>query len=83
VTLTRHQGVMRRDALRDLLFVSCTRGSATDTNLYSSLQKLGMEDSWFFEGNEKGLSVCYNTVLDECAGTDVVVVFVHDDVTIR
>jgi GT2 family glycosyltransferase len=67
---------------RDLLFVSCTRGRAEDTDLFRSLQKLGIEDAWFFEGNENGLPACYNTVLDECAGTDVIVVFAHDDVTI-
>jgi GT2 family glycosyltransferase len=67
---------------RDLLFVSCTRGRAEETDLFRSLQKLGMEDAWFFEGNESGLPACYNTVLDECAGTDVIVVFAHDDVAI-
>jgi hypothetical protein len=67
---------------RDLLFVSCTRGRAEETDLFRSLQKLGIEDAWFFEGNENGLPACYNTVLDECAGTDVIVVFAHDDVTI-
>jgi hypothetical protein len=46
------------------------------------LQKLDMEDSWFFEGNESGLPVCYNSVLDDCAGSDAIIVFAHDDVTI-
>jgi GT2 family glycosyltransferase len=67
---------------RSLLFVSCTRGSAEETDLFQSLQKLDASDSWFFENNENGLSVCYNSVLDDCAGSDVIVVFAHDDVTI-
>jgi hypothetical protein len=46
------------------------------------LQKLGVEDFCFFESNESGLPVCYNAVLDDCAGRDVIVVFAHDDVTI-
>ena len=50
--------------LRDLLFVSCTRGHAEETHLFRSLQKLGANDSWFFENNETGLPVCYNSVLD-------------------
>ena len=67
---------------RDVLFVSCSRLRAEETDLFASLQKLGIEDAWFFEGNANGLPGCYNTVLDECAGTDVIVVFAHDDVTI-
>ena len=67
---------------RSLLFVSCTRGRAEETDLFQSLQKLDASDSWFFENNENGLSVCYNSVLDDCAGSDVIVVFAHDDVTI-
>jgi GT2 family glycosyltransferase len=46
------------------------------------LQKLGVEDSCFFESNESGLPVCYNAVLDDCTGRGVIVVFAHDDVTI-
>jgi hypothetical protein len=68
--------------VRDLLFVSCTRGRAEQTDLFRSLQKLGVERSCFFESNEIGLPVCYNSVLDDCAGSDVIVVFAHDDVTI-
>jgi hypothetical protein len=67
---------------RDLLFVSCTRASAEETDLFRSLQKLGIQDAWFFEDNESGLPVCYNSVLDECAGCELIVVFAHDDVTI-
>ena len=73
---------MIEDGGRNLLFVSCTRGRAADTDLFRSLQKLDMEDSWFFEGNESGLPVCYNSALDDCAGSDAIIVFAHDDVTI-
>jgi Glycosyltransferase like family len=68
--------------LRDLLFVSCTRGRAEQTDLFRSLQRLGVEDSFFFESNESGLPACYNTVLNDYAGRDVIIVFAHDDVTI-
>ncbi len=68
--------------MRDLLFVSCTRGRAEETDLFHSLQKLGIEDSCFFENNQKSLPGCYNAVLDDCAGTDVIIVFAHDDVRI-
>jgi hypothetical protein len=67
---------------RNLLFVSCTRGRAEETDLFRSLQKLDANDSWFFEDNESGLPVCYNSVLDDCAGSDVIIVFAHDDLTI-
>jgi hypothetical protein len=46
------------------------------------LRKLGTDRFLFFENNQKGLSTCYNSVLDERAGRDEIVIFVHDDVTI-
>src|SRR5205807_799558 len=41
-----------------------------------------IEQYRFFENNEQGLSARYNSVLEERAGHDEIVVFVHDDVTI-
>lgn len=68
--------------MKELFFVSCTKGSKEETDLYRSLRKLGTDRSLFFENNQKGLSTCYNSVLDERAGRDEIVIFVHDDVTI-
>jgi hypothetical protein len=68
---------------RKPLIVSCTRGFKEDTELYRSLQKLGIDHFQFFENNRGGLSSCYNLVLGEKAGSDEVVIFVHDDVSIR
>ena len=45
-------------------------------------QKLDASDSLFFESNENGLPVCYNSVLNDWAGSDVIIVFAHDDLTI-
>jgi GT2 family glycosyltransferase len=36
-----------------------------------------------FEHNARGLGECYNEVLDNCAGGDVIVVFAHDDVRVE
>src|SRR5882762_10327998 len=63
-------------AMRELFIVSCTRGRKEETDLYRSLRKLGPDSFLFIENNRKGLSTCYNRILDE------IVIFVHDDVTI-
>jgi len=68
--------------VRKLLIVSCTRGRKEETDLYRSLRKLGMDCFLFIENNQKGLSTCYNRILDEKADRDEIVIFVHDDVTI-
>jgi hypothetical protein len=68
--------------VKDLFFVSCTRGRKEETAIYSTLQKLGTKRYRFFEDNREGLSKCYNSVLDKRAGRDEIVVFVHDDVVI-
>jgi GT2 family glycosyltransferase len=68
--------------VRKFFVVSCTRGRKEETDLYRSLRKLGTDCFLFIENNRKGLSTCYNRILDENAGRDEVVIFVHDDVTI-
>jgi len=68
--------------MKDLYFVSCTAGRQEDTVLHRSLRKLGTDRVQFFQDNRVGLATCYNGVLDERAGRDEIVVFVHDDVTI-
>jgi hypothetical protein len=68
--------------VRELFIVSCTRGRKEETDLYRSLRKLGTDRFLFMENNRKGLSTCYNCILDERASRDEIVIFVHDDVTI-
>jgi hypothetical protein len=68
--------------VRELFFVSCSRGVKETTELYRSLQKLQIADYHFFEHNRRGLSECYNEYLDRFAGTDWIVVLVHSDVTV-
>jgi GT2 family glycosyltransferase len=68
--------------MRKLFIVSCTRGRKEETDLFRSLRKLGMDCFLFFENNQEGLPTCYNRMLDEKAGRDEIVIFVHDDVTI-
>jgi len=68
--------------MRNLFFLSCARGAKEETPLYHSLQKLQVEDYFFFEGNRRGLPECYNEYLDKLAGTDCILVLVHADVTI-
>jgi GT2 family glycosyltransferase len=68
--------------MREFFIVSCTRGRKEETDLYGSLRKLGTDHFLIIEDNKKGLSTCYNSVLDERAGRDEIVIFVHDDVTI-
>jgi GT2 family glycosyltransferase len=68
--------------VRKLLIVSCTRGRKEETDLYRSLRKLGPDCFLFIENNRTGVSTCYNRILDEAAGRDEIVIFVHDDVTI-
>jgi hypothetical protein len=72
----------RRFEISKLFIVSCTRGCKEETVLYRSLQRLGIDSFLFFENNEKGLSTCYNAVLDAKADSDEIVIFVHDDVSI-
>jgi hypothetical protein len=67
---------------RKPLVVSCTRGLKEETDLYRSLQRLAIDRFQFFENNTKGLSSCYNFILESKAGSDEIVVFVHDDVSI-
>ena len=68
--------------MRDLFFISCTAGRKEDTRLYASLCQLGITGYQFFEHNRAGLSTCYNAALEQHAGSDRVLVLVHDDVTI-
>jgi hypothetical protein len=68
--------------MRDFFFVSCSRGGKEDTPLYRSIQKLGISDYYFFENNRRGLPDCYNEYLNKLAGTDLVVVLAHADVTV-
>jgi hypothetical protein len=68
----------------DVLLVSCTRGPKENTELFRSLSSLGLPvDVLFFENNNEGLSSRYNLVLDQLAGSDRLVAFVHDDVRIN
>jgi GT2 family glycosyltransferase len=71
-----------RANVRKLFIVSCTRGRKEETDLFRSLRKLGMDCFLFFENNQEGLPTCYNRILNEKAGGDEIVIFVHDDVTI-
>jgi hypothetical protein len=68
--------------MRDVFFLSCTRGGKEETALYRSLQRLQIRDFHFIEHNQRGLPECYNEYLDKLAGTDQILVFVHSDVTI-
>lgn len=68
--------------MKDLFFVSCTQSRKEETVLYRSLLKLGTSRYQFFEENKTGLSTIYNGILNEHAGRDEIVIFVHDDVTI-
>jgi hypothetical protein len=79
---TADEVAAQRSRRRRLFIVSCTRGRKEETDLYRSLQKLGIENFLFFENNTRGLPYCYNSVLDERAGRDEIIVFAHDDVTI-
>ncbi|MEI8196949.1 MAG: hypothetical protein WCI73_13700 [Phycisphaerae bacterium] len=69
--------------MRDLFFVSCTAGRQEETLLWRSLQKLGISAFHFFEHNQRGLPACYNTYLNQFAGTNRILVLVHDDVSIN
>lgn len=73
-----------------LLIVSCTKAK-TDKEfeqrpLYASLKKqydLNPNISFFlFTDNKRGLSQCYNKVLQDPANKDSVALFVHDDVVL-
>jgi len=69
----------------EVLLVSCTRGVKEDTALYRSLLNSPLLDRvYWFEDNTKGLSKCYNIVIDEFRGNDhqPILVFVHDDVVL-
>ncbi|MEI8195556.1 MAG: hypothetical protein WCI73_06580 [Phycisphaerae bacterium] len=68
--------------MRELFFVSCTAGRQEETPLWGSLQKLGISTYHFFEHNRQGLPVCYNAYLNQFAGTNRILVLVHDDVAI-
>jgi hypothetical protein len=68
--------------MREITFVSCTRGAKEETALHSSLQAFTRVDARFFEHNRVGLSTRYNAVLEEYRDSDRIIVFVHDDVTI-
>jgi hypothetical protein len=68
--------------MKPWFIVSATRGRKEDTTLWRSVQALEVEGYRFFENNTEGLSTCYNAVLDERAGRDEIIVFVHDDVLI-
>lgn len=68
--------------MKNLFFVSATRGRKEETELYKSLFKLGTDRFVFFEDNRKGLPVCYNQVLDAGATKDEIVIFIHDDVSL-
>jgi GT2 family glycosyltransferase len=68
--------------VKEVFFVSCTRGRKEETALYRSLQKLGTDRYRFFEDNRDGLPARYNLVLDERKAHNEIVVCVHDDVVI-
>ena len=68
--------------MRDVYFISCTAGMKEDTLLFAALQRLGIATFEFFENNRAGLGQCYNAAIERHAGTDHLLVFVHDDVTI-
>lgn len=68
--------------MKDLFFASCSAGAKESTVLYRSLLKLGTDRFRIYEHNRTGLSTIYNSVLNERAGRDEIVVFLHDDVTI-
>ena len=68
---------------KDLFFVACAAARKEETALFPSLVKLGVERFYFFENNRAGLSHCYNRVLDELAGRDEIIVFVHADVRLE
>ena len=68
--------------MRDLFFVSCTRGAKEETLLYRSLETLKIGNYHVFENNQRGLPECYNESLTQLAGTDLILVLVHSDITI-
>lgn len=68
--------------MKDILFVSATRSTKKDTDLYKTFEQLGIHDYHFFENNSRGLPEIYNSILDERRGRDEVVVFAHDDVAV-
>lgn len=69
---------------RELAFCSCTRGAKEGTDLFLSLEALGLSAcAEFVEWNERGLATRYNAFLDAHAGRDAIVVFAHDDVAIE
>jgi hypothetical protein len=68
--------------MKELLFVSATRGAKEHTPLWASLQALGVNSFHFFEHNQRGLPVCYNECLDRLAGSAQILVLAHSDITL-
>jgi hypothetical protein len=67
---------------RQVQFVSCTRGRREPTQLHQSRARLAPSPVRFFEDNAAGLPLRYNAVLDQAAGSDQIVAFVHDDIAV-
>lgn len=65
---------------REVFFVSCTKGLREGTQLHASFKKLGMYSYHFVENNRRGLSEVYNEWIERFAGSDRILVLMHDDV---
>ena len=69
--------------MTDILVVCCTRQKKETSRLYQSLTRLGFSESCFVENNRAGLPASYNPFLEQYAGQDLILAFVHDDVEIN
>lgn len=65
---------------REVFFVSCTKGLREDTLLHRSFKKMGLFSYHFVENNRRGLSEVYNEWIDRFAGSDLILVLMHDDI---
>jgi len=65
-------------------FIIATRRSADEAQTLRSLRRHGFAGSdWtVLENNTRGLSECYNVILNEHAGRHEILVFLHDDIAI-
>lgn len=68
--------------LRPIRIVSLTRGRFVDTLLYQSLVQLQHDHYHAIEHNRSGIPAIYNRYLAQYAGSDEILVFIHDDVAI-
>ena len=77
--------------MSNLIIVSCTKAKTDEEfkqrPLYNSLKKHTSNNSkieqYIFKNNTRGLSVCYNEILNSPKNQEKLVLFVHDDLVLE